>query len=58
MVWAQPRANDNSGLLPALTCSLEPGSRFHIGRTEVDCEARDLSGNKAFCVFTIEVRGN
>ena len=56
-VWTGPQANDNAGLPPTITCSLASGSQFEIGQTEVICEARDPSGNEAFCAFTIEVRG-
>ena len=56
-VWADPQATDNSGMTPAVTCSLASGSQFQIGQTEVVCEARDPSGNQAICTFIIEVIG-
>ena len=56
-VWADPQATDNSGITPNVTCSVESGSQFQIGQTEVVCEARDPSGNQADCTFIIEVIG-
>ena len=56
-VWADLQATDNTGVTPTVTYSLESGSQFEIGQTEVICEARDPSGNKAFCSFTIDVTG-
>ena len=57
VIWTGPQANDNSGHPPSVTCSLASGSQFEMGKTEVTCEARDPSGNKALCAFVIEVRG-
>ena len=57
VVWNDPQANDNSGQAPAVTCSMDSGSQFQIGQTEVVCEARDSSGNQAICTFTIDVIG-
>ena len=56
-VWADPQANDNSGITPTVTCILESGNQFEIGQTEVICEARDPSGNQAICTFIIKVIG-
>ena len=56
-VWADPQANDNSGISPAVNCSLESGTQFQIGQTEVVCEARDPSGNQVNCTFIIKVIG-
>ena len=56
-VWADPQANDNSGITPTVTCSIDSESKFQIGQTEVECKARDPSGNQATCTFIIEVIG-
>ena len=41
--WANPKASDNSGKLPSITCSVESGSQFGIGENEVVCDALDAS---------------
>ena len=56
-VWAEPVASDNSGKSPNVSCSMESGTQFVIGQTEVICQARDGSGNQANCNFTVEVKG-
>ena len=57
-VWADPLANDNSGIATTVLCNFESGGQFRIGHTRVVCEARDASGNQAICTFIIEVIGN
>ena len=49
--------SDNSGHLLTVTCTVESGSRFEIGETEVICQAVDLGGNLGACSFTIIVIG-
>ena len=56
-VWTDLQATDNSRIAPTVTCSLESGSQFEIGQTEVECDAQDSSGNQANCTFIIEVMG-
>ena len=56
--WIDPRATDNSGQSPTITCSAGSGSQFMIGETEVVCQAVDPSGNQATCLFTVKIEGN
>ena len=56
--WSDPEATDNSGQNSTFTCSVESGSRFEIGQTEVTCQASDPYGNQANCSFTVEIQGN
>ena len=55
--WNDLQATDNSGQQPTVTCSVESGSRFELGETEVNCQAADFRKNQAACVFTVEVKG-
>ena len=52
-----PNVSDNSGQYLNVSCSIESGSEFDIGQTDVICAAYDPSGNQAMCYFTIEVKG-
>ena len=56
-VWDGPECSDNSGSSLTLTCSIESGKQFRIGKTGVVCDAIDYSGNNATCAFTIDVTG-
>ena len=49
--------SDNSGQYLNVSCSIESGSEFDIGQTDVICAAYDPAGNQAICNFTVEVRG-
>ena len=55
--WAEPDASDNSGQRPYVWCSMDSGSQFEIGKTEVFCQARDGVGNRAECTFTVQIKG-
>ena len=55
--WTNVNATDNSRQLPAVTCDAESGSQFGIGKTEVICEAVDVAGNRATCMFTVNIQG-
>ena len=55
--WTNPKVTDNSKTKPTVTCSVESGSKFEIGETEVICQAIDPAGNRATCVFTINIEG-
>jgi hypothetical protein len=50
------RASDNRDPDPDLSCSPPPGTRLPIGRTIVDCTARDASGNMSTSSFSVDVR--
>ena len=52
-----PKVSDNSGQYVNVSCSVESGSQFDIGQTDVSCEAYDPSRNQAICNFTVQVRG-
>ena len=56
-MWSDLEAADNSGQQPNVTCSVKSGSKFGIGETEVVCQAIDLAGNRATCVFTVKIEG-
>ena len=58
LIWNRPKTTDNSGQVSTVTCSLESGSQFEIGATEVHCDALDSSGNQATCAFTVQVKGD
>ena len=55
--WTNPEATDNSRKNLTVTCSVESGSKFEIGDTEVTCQAIDPAGNRATCVFTVNIEG-
>ena len=55
--WTEPAANDNSGILPAVTSNHQPPQRFNQGTHLITYTAVDQSGNKATCSFTIDVIG-
>ena len=57
VVWETPEVTDNSAKSPTITCSIESGSEFGIGETEVICLAVDLGGNRGACSFTVTVLG-
>ena len=59
VTWTTPRATDNSGDTPTVTCSPNQG-RFAIGSHTVSCVASDgaIPPNQASnCTFNITVRG-
>ena len=58
VVYTNPEVSDNSGQIPTITCDVESGSQFGIGKTEVKCQAVDSAGNQANCTFTVTVEGN
>ncbi|NMO23199.1 HYR domain-containing protein [Pyxidicoccus fallax] len=49
------RAEDNCGPV-SVTCTPPTGATFPLGRTEVDCNATDGSGNACGCAFTVTVK--
>ena len=57
VVWTALVANDNSKLIPTVTCSKQNDSQFEIGETEVICRAVDRVGNQATCSFVVDVAG-
>ncbi|XP_022107711.1 uncharacterized protein LOC110988484 isoform X2 [Acanthaster planci] len=53
--WTEPTAVDDSGLVPAVSKSHEPGAVFADGSTNVTYTFTDAAGNTAECVFTVRV---
>ena len=57
VTWSELEATDNSGQNLTVTCSVESGSQFGIGEIAVVCQAVDLAGNRATCMFTVKITG-
>ena len=55
--WDEPVFHDNSLTPLNVSRTADLGSDFPIGVTNVTYLARDLAGNKALCVITIQVEG-
>ena len=55
VTWSEPTAVDNSGSIPAVTQSHQPGDVFVVGSTEVTYVFTDQSGNEATCSFVINL---
>lgn len=56
VTWPLPEATDAcEGSLPVY-CEPATGSWFAVGTTQVDCVARDLSGNTSLCRFSVTIR--
>jgi hypothetical protein len=53
--WPAAVTGDNSGDSVDVTFAPASGSAFSIGKSSVIATARDLSGNEASCMFTVEV---
>jgi hypothetical protein len=53
--YAQPIANDNCSVA-SVNCQPPTGAVFPVGTTNVQCVARDNTGNEGFCLFIISVR--
>ena len=53
VTWIPPTATDNSGGIPAVSSSHQPGASFPVGTTPVTYTFTDSAGNAAQCVFTV-----
>lgn len=53
--WIEPTATDDSGLTPTVARSVQPGTLFSLGSTNVEYTFSDRTGNTAMCVFTIVI---
>ena len=53
--WIEPTATDNSGNLPIIIKSHEPGTNFAEGNTTVSYTFFDDAGNQANCTFVVVV---
>ena len=50
-----PAAEDNSGVLPTVTCDPPSGTVFDVGTTAVTCTATDAAGKTAQTTFNVTV---
>ncbi|XP_072013682.1 uncharacterized protein [Amphiura filiformis] len=55
VAWEEPIAFDESGGIPTVQKTHEPGSRFDVGVTSVSYTFSDSSENMAVCNFNVEV---
>ena len=59
IAWGRPTATDNSGIKPSVNLSSDtqkgPYSLFTFGVHFISYSATDMSGNVAFCNFTVTV---
>lgn len=53
--WEEPELDDNISLDQILPPTLESGSEFPVGKTEVSYKATDTSNNTAYCNFTVHI---
>ena len=53
VTWIPPTATDNSGGIPALSSTHQPGASFPVGTTPVTYIFTDSAGNQAQCSFTV-----
>ncbi|XP_070536967.1 hyalin-like [Ptychodera flava] len=58
VTWTVPTATDNSGDVPTINANHQSDSPFSAGSTVVKYTATDTSGNKAQCIFVIDVQDN
>ena len=49
--------DDNSGLVPTLTCNHTFTDKFMLGTTLVECVATDDANNTARCLFKVIIVG-
>jgi methylphosphotriester-DNA--protein-cysteine methyltransferase len=57
MVTFPVAATDPCDPNPSVTCIPASGSTFYIGTTDIECTARDATGNASFCSFSVTVLG-
>ena len=53
VTWTPPTATDNSGGIPVVSSSHQPGDSFPVGTTPVVYTFTDSAGNSAQCAFTV-----
>ena len=53
ILWNEPTATDNSGMVPSRIQSHRPGDIFLVGDTPVTYIFSDQAGNDATCQFVI-----
>ena len=54
--YSLPKAHDNSGLKPAVSCTPAPDAVVALGQTDGTCTATDAAGNAATEPFLVVVR--
>ena len=57
VTWDDPVTTDNSGETVTLTSDPVKGSLLGVGSHTVEVKATDAGGNKASCVFIVNVQG-
>ncbi len=55
VTWIEPTATDNSGMVPTITQSHQPGDSFTMGSSQVTYTFTDIAGNEAVCTFSITI---
>ena len=55
VLWTEPTATDNSGVVNLASRSRAPGSFFVVGNTQVTYVFVDGNGNRATCTFAVNV---
>ena len=53
--WTEPTATDNSGQIPIVFRSHDPGDLFPVGTTQITYRFTDQAGNMATCIFAITI---
>ena len=53
VTWIPPTAADDSGGIPAVSSTHQPGSLFSVGTTPVTYTFTDSAGNSAMCSFSV-----
>ena len=53
VTWIPPTATDNSGGIPAVSSTYQPGASFPVGTTPVTYTFTDSAGNQAQCSFAV-----
>ncbi|KAJ8036426.1 Hyalin [Holothuria leucospilota] len=56
--WNLALCSDNSREHVQLHCTHQPGNEFDLGKTTVQCNCTDMSGNMGQCTFNIIVKGS
>lgn len=55
--WTEPHFYDNVGVISVYR-SKQPGDKFERGLHHITYIASDVAGNRAYCYFTVNLRGN
>ena len=55
VTWVPPTAQDNSGQVPDVFSTHQPGESFGVGETQVVYIFTDQAQNSATCLFTVTI---